>query len=174
MAVCINVKALGPISHMIHSLSWDIINHKVLSDPDVNIRGIPLSTDVAPARAPCSWLCYLSHFPNYSQKKVSRRRSTSFSCWCTYACRCLSHKTMPFSFKCSRKATQNLLVHAVLRRAPKACATYMPVSRRNELPSRLEEDDNSCPSLDLSGNNNRRPTMVGPGHFLLSFLFHTC
>lgn len=29
MAVCIDVKALGPISHMIHSLSWDIINHKV-------------------------------------------------------------------------------------------------------------------------------------------------
>lgn len=29
MAVCIDVKALGPISHMVHSLSWDIINHKV-------------------------------------------------------------------------------------------------------------------------------------------------
>lgn len=29
MAVCIDVKALGPLSHMIHSLSWDGINHKV-------------------------------------------------------------------------------------------------------------------------------------------------
>ena len=29
MAMCIDVKALGPLSHMIHSLSWDSINHKV-------------------------------------------------------------------------------------------------------------------------------------------------
>lgn len=29
MAVCIDIKALGPICHMVHSLSWDIINHKV-------------------------------------------------------------------------------------------------------------------------------------------------
>lgn len=29
MAVCIDVKALGPLSQMIHSLSWDRINHKV-------------------------------------------------------------------------------------------------------------------------------------------------
>lgn len=29
MTVCIDVKALGPICHMVHSLSWDIINHKV-------------------------------------------------------------------------------------------------------------------------------------------------
>ncbi|CAM9729145.1 unnamed protein product, partial [Laminaria digitata] len=30
MAVCIDVKALGPLSQMIHSLSWDRINHKIL------------------------------------------------------------------------------------------------------------------------------------------------
>lgn len=30
-AVCIDVKALGPLSQMIHSLSWDRINHKVTS-----------------------------------------------------------------------------------------------------------------------------------------------
>lgn len=29
MAVCIDVKALGPLSHMVHSLSWDSINRKV-------------------------------------------------------------------------------------------------------------------------------------------------
>lgn len=29
MAVCIDVKALGPLSQMIHSLSWDRINRKV-------------------------------------------------------------------------------------------------------------------------------------------------
>ncbi|CAN0063286.1 unnamed protein product [Pylaiella littoralis] len=34
MAVCIDVKALGPISHMIHSLSWDVINHKMLVATD--------------------------------------------------------------------------------------------------------------------------------------------
>lgn len=29
MAVCIDIKSLGPIRHMVHSLSWDVINHKV-------------------------------------------------------------------------------------------------------------------------------------------------
>eukprot|EP00752_Nemacystus_decipiens_P004400 g4020.t2 len=34
MAVCIDIKALGPICHMVHSLSWDIVNHKMLVATD--------------------------------------------------------------------------------------------------------------------------------------------
>lgn len=48
MAVCIDIKAHGPICHMVHSLSWDIVNHKVRFENSQNSSLRFISASVSP------------------------------------------------------------------------------------------------------------------------------